>query len=191
MKLTYRLGLVLLLAMGALANADIIDWNCGDDGDGAIVMNSVTWDEPTYTMTCNGTQHWWPAHIRGDFTTDTELDPTVWVRNTVLNDAEVFPLIWTDYHINIYLNKEFTILDAATLPDWTVSNITQPSLVGSQWIGTVDYLAGTPINVGDWGEFDVKISFMGSIAYTMELIPTPEPATMLLAGLGLLLVRRR
>jgi hypothetical protein len=183
---------LIALALASLARADIIDWNCHADGDGAIVMNSVTWDEPTYTLACNGNLHWWPAHEVGYFTTDTELDPTIWVRNTVLNDGEIDPLVWSDFHINIYMNKTFTILDAATLPDWTVSNITQPTVQGSQWVGTVDYLAGTPVNLGDLGQFDVQLSFLGSISFTLELIPTPEPSTLLLVGLGgLLMLRRR
>ena len=141
MKLSTLSACVLALALVPLAAADITAWNCADDGDGAITMNSISWDDPTYTLSCNGDQHWWPAHILGDFTTDTPDDPTIWVRNTVFNEGDVPPLTWTDYHINIYMNKTFTILDAATLPDWTVSNITQPTLVGGQWIGTVDYLA--------------------------------------------------
>jgi hypothetical protein len=184
------LGGCLALALVPLAAADIIGWNCGADGDGAIVMNSVTWDEPTYTMACNGTQHWWPAHVVGDFTTDTETDPIVWVRNTVLNDGEVLPLSWTDYHLNIYMNKPFTITNTATLPDWTVSGVTQPTQQGTQWVGTVDYLGGTPVNLGDWGEFDVQLSFTGSIAYTIEMIPSPEPATLCMLGLVALFARR-
>lgn len=184
------IALLILLATASFASADIIGWNCNADGDGAITMNNIAWNDATYEMSANGNLHWWPAHLVGDFTTDTELDPTVWVRNTVLNDGEVPPLSWTDFHLNIYMNKTFTIGGTATLPDWTVSNVTQPSFNGTQWIGTVDYLGGTPINVGDWGEFDVQLSFLGSIAYTIEMIPTPEPATLLLAGLGLFLVRR-
>jgi hypothetical protein len=191
MRIRLLVGLTVVAAVAASANADIIGWNCADDGDGAIVMNSITWDEPTYTLSCNGTQHWWPAHILGDFTTDTEEDPIVWVRNTVLNDGEVEPLVWTDYHINIYMNKPFTILDAYTPPDWTVSNVTQPTLQGTQWKGWVDYLGGAPINLGQWGQFDVELGFTGSISYTLELIPTPEPASLMLLAIGGLILLRR
>lgn len=191
MRQRYALALAIALCACSVASADIIDWNCGADGDGAIIMNSVTWNDATYTLNANGNQYWWPAHILGDFTTDTELDPTVWVRNTVLNDGEVEPLVWTDYHINISMNKVFTIDDAATLPDWTF-NIGPVVQQGTQWVGTVDYFAGTPVTLGNWGEFDLKISFLGSISFTQELIPTPEPATLvLLAFGGLALLRRR
>ncbi len=191
MKLSTLSACVVLLVLVPLAAADIKGWNCAADGDTALSMNSITWDEPTYTMNCDGRLHWWPAHIVGDFTTDTEEDPIVWVRNTVYNDAEVLPLSWTDFHLNIYMNKPFTITGTATLPDWTVSNVTQPTQLSSPWIGTVDYLGGTAINFGDWGEFDVRLSFLGSIAYTIEMIPTPEPASLLMLALGTLLVRGR
>jgi hypothetical protein len=189
MKLSYVMGMAALAVAASWANASIVGYNCAADGDGAIIMNSVVFDYYDYELNCNGTQHGNPAHVLGDFTTDTELDPVVWVRNTVLNDMEVEPLVWTDYHINMSMNKPFTILDAFTLPDWTF-NITQPTLQGAQWVGTVDYYAGTPVNFGQWGEFDLKVSFLGSISYCQEQIPTPEPTSLLLLGLGALVVCR-
>lgn len=195
MKAKYLIAGMLVLCAGAVANAEIVDWNCDADGDGAIVMNSIGFDDPTDTLTCNGTQHWKPAHILGDFTTDTELDPIVWARNTIFNDSEVAPFSWTDYHINITMNKTFSILSTATMEGWTCNNITQPTQSGSLWTGTVDFLksgTGLPVNIGDWGQFDVKFSFLGSINFTMEMIPTPEPTTLSLLLLsGLALLRRR
>jgi hypothetical protein len=36
------------------------------------------------------------------------------------------------------MDHPFSIDGTYTLPDWTVSNITQPSLQGTEWLGTVD-----------------------------------------------------
>jgi hypothetical protein len=55
----------------------------------------------------------------------------------------------------------------------------------------VDYLGGAAVNFGDWGEFDVQLSFLGSIAYTIEMIPTPEPTTLCMLGLVALGLRRQ
>jgi hypothetical protein len=193
MKLHNLLVVLAACAIAPLAGADIIGWNCAPDGDGAIVLNSPpTWEEDlsgVYTLGMNETQYWWPAHMLGSFTTDTETDPVVWIRNEVLNDGTIPPLVWTDYHLNITMSHDFAITGAATLPDWIVQNITQPTLQGTEWVGSVDYLGGTPVNLGDWGQFDVQLTFVGSVTFTIEMIPTPEPTSLLLLALGGLLLR--
>ena len=120
---------MLMMSGAPLVSADIIGWDLDDDGDGAVEMDWATWDSGTYTVAEQCVQNWWPGHLLGSFTTDTEEDPTVWIRNTVINDGDVQPFIWTDFHINIYMSKPFTIL-TATVPepaDWTVFGITQPT----------------------------------------------------------------
>lgn len=201
MKMKFVTGLVLVLGVTAIAQAEIIGWNCDDDGDGAIVMNSPTWtalgpnaqDIEEYRLEMHGAQHWYPAHVEGDFTTDTELDPVVWIVEQVDNYTD---FTWTDYHIDIGMNKEFSIIGVVAPADWTWT-ITPP--VGGQpipnggtgWLGSVDYYAGTPIEIGQSGQFGLVISFAGSVEFCTEQIPTPEPASLVLLALGALMLRRR
>ena len=182
--------LLVLISVSAV-NAAIIDWNCADDGDGAIVMTNPTrnYDSGTgeYSLAVNCVQDWYPGHIEGEFITDTELDPTVWFMQTIDNDTD---FAWTDYHITITMNKSFTLSNASGPDDWTAI-ITAPVQSGSQWIGSVDYYAGTPIQIGESGDFGFKMSFLGSVQFCTEQYPTPEPATVAILALGALALRKR
>ena len=190
-----------VLAVSLPARAEIIDWNCADDGDGKIVMGAPTWGEnPDYSytlgMSCN--QYGVPGdagHIGGDFTTDTELDPTVWIVESVDNYTN---FAWTDYHITIGMNKTFTIGAVVTPLDWTyVVTAPAPGTIpnggGPGWVGTVDYFVGTgsPIAITGSGDFGLKVSFLGSVAFNTEQIPTPEPTTLALLSVGALALIRR
>jgi hypothetical protein len=200
----WKQGLIVLavLTSASLAGADIIAWNCDDDGDGAIVMGTPAWEDlgnSEYRLTMTGVQDWWPAHVQGDFTTDTELDPKVWLIETVENSADIQPLIWTDYHIAIGMTKPFTISNVVAPDDWTW--VITPPVAGQQlpnkppgtlgYVGIVDYYAGTAIAPGDSGDFGFAMTFAGSIAFCTEQIPTPEPATASLLALGALTLLRR
>jgi hypothetical protein len=163
-------------------------------------MGTPTWEEigsSEYRLTMAGVQDWWPAHVEGDFTTDTELDPKVWLIQTVENSADIQPLVWTDYHITIGMTKPFTLSDIVAPDDWTWL-ITQPVAGqpmpngGTGYVGIIDYYGGPAINPGESGDFGFAMTFVGSIAFCTEQIPTPEPASMSLLALGALtLIRRR
>ena len=198
----FSIAFLSLIFSTSLVNAVIIDWNCDDDGDGAIVMDdqltTFTYDSGSneYTLSLDGKQYWDPAHVEGDFTTDTELDPIVWIAETVENQTT---FDWTDYHIDIGMTKDFSISTSVIAPDYWTSVITQPTSGqplpngGTGWLGSIDYYIGTgsPIIVGDSGDFGFKISFLGSVDFCTEQTPTPEPATICLLGLGALVLRRR
>lgn len=191
---------LLLLLFGTISSvsASITDVNCVDDGDGAIVMGAPTWTDEGgyYNVLVSGTQYDYPAHVQGDFMTDTEEDPTVWLIETVENQTD---FAWTDYHITIGMTKSFTIAGVIAPPDWTYT-ITPP--VGGQpisvwpytgWVGQINYDigAGDPIVVGDSGDFGMKLVFVGGVSFCTEQVPTPEPATIGLLGLGALALLRK
>ncbi len=193
--------LLLLLAIPSLVNASLVDVNCIDDGDGAIVMGTPTWtDEGTYyDVRVSGIQYDYPAHVLGDFITDTEEDPIVWLVETIDNNTT---FAWTDYHIDIGMTKTFDITGVIAPLNWTYT-ITQPESglplpgdesPGTGWVGYVDYYIGTgdAIGIGESGDFGLKFSFVGTVAFCTEQIPTPEPTTIGLLGLGgLALLRKR
>lgn len=192
-------ALVLIGLVSSHAWADLIGYTCAPDNDGVINCSS-SWVENvdgTYDLAIDGVQHRITGqgdagHILGDFIADSELDPTVKIFNSIDNDMDD---TWTDYHINITLNKPFTISNAAVdAPgDWTtVVGAVVP--VGSNYVGHIDYYAGTGVAVGKTLDFHYWISFLGSAQYTQEMIPSfiPEPMTLSMLALGgLALLRRR
>jgi len=149
-----------------------------------------------YELTMSGAQYWYPAHVAGNFTTDTELDPTVRIIEDVENNTT---FAWTDYHITIGMTHTFSFVSAGLMmPDgWTavVGSVIAGTIPngGSGYIGTIDYYkdTGDAIDIGDIGTFGFKVSFLGSASFCTEQIPTPEPATILLLGLGAMSVIRR
>jgi hypothetical protein len=192
--------LLLLFGTTSLVSASLIDVNCIDDGDGAIVMGTPTWanEGDYYYVGISGTQEDYPAHVLGDFITDTELDPTVWLVETVDNSTD---FAWTDYHIAIGMTKTFNITGVIAPLGWTYT-ITQPVsgqpfpggiYPGTGWVGQVNYDigAGDAIEIDESGDFGIKFSFVGKVAFCTEQVPTPEPATIGLLGLGALALLRK
>ncbi len=204
MKKYLFVGIAAVLAATSVANADVTGITADDDGDGAIVMydETVTWapngEQYDVSWTCG--QYWGPGHVAGQITTDTELDPIVGVTEYVENLSTEEPLIWTDYHITIGMDKDFDILSAMVPNGWTAV-ITQPTSGqplpngGTGWVGTIDYYAGTGYEIpndGSIGTFGWVMSFIGTVNYCTEQYPTPEPVTAgLLALGGLVFLRRR
>ena len=195
---------VLFLLVATTVNASIVSWNCGADGDGAIVMDygstTLTLVDPVthdYDLAMSGDQYWLPAHLQGDFQTGGT-DPTVRIIEDIGNDTT---FAWTDYHITIGMTQSFSFVSSGLLAPagWTAVVINPapgilPNTNGvSGYVGTINYYqsAGNAIAIGDDGTFGFKVSFLGSTNFTTQQIPTPEPTTIILLGLGAMSVIRR
>jgi len=186
-RICMTFGVALALCAGAsMAEASITSWSLAAEEGGAIAIGMPTLTEITsaeYRLETDAMQSGSPAYLYGDFATDSEPDPTVWLVQSVENDTD---FTWTDYHIDLGMNQTFTIVGVVAPPDWTWV-ITQP-VAGQEipccgttgWVGSVDFYAGTPIPIGGSGDFGVVFSFTGSVEYCTQQVPTPEPASLFL-----------
>ena len=195
MKFSALAGMLMLSMVVSIGNASIVDVTAADDGDGVV---TCTTNYAADLLTIDGT-HNLPdvGHVTGTITTDTAVDPTLSFWNSLENDTG---LPWVGYHINVSMDQPFTISpDSVLTPaDWSSAITSQPVLVGSSYVGQVDYSAGTPLANGGTLTFGYAITFSGSTMYgfCQEMIPVsvPEPATLALVTcglLGLFALRRR
>ena len=127
----------------------------------------------------------------------TLVNAALWFDETLNNDTD---FAWTGYHIDVGMADAFTISHTNVIAptDWTFI-VTDPiaGLIpggGPGYVGTINYSIGTgnSIDIGQSGDFGFKVSFLGSVNFTTELIPTvPEPATITLLCIGALALLRK
>lgn len=204
MRVSWLAGVLAVALVASVSNAALTGWQCADDGDGAVTMGPMNWTHNAvadeYTLAIKETINWSPAHIDGDFTADSELDPTVWILKEITNNTSY---AWNGYVFNVFMNKTFSI-DAASAPLGWGAVYTQPAaLPGSyfdshsnEWDykGVVTFSSLAPaydLAVGATGDFGAKVSFLGSVSFEIEQAAVPEPATLALAALGGLFFMRR
>jgi hypothetical protein len=196
MKTKMFIILAALVASVTLSRADIVGYTLAADGDGVItcsVGSLITNGPADYQLGIWGNQNALaPGHILGNITTDTEVDPTLALSQTINNDTT---FDWGDYHVQVTMNKSFTFSGISVANSGWTWTATAPTTVGTNWIGYIDYYAGTPVLIGQILNFNYSVSFIGSAQFCEQLTPTPvpEPATcaLMICGLTGLWVMRR
>ena len=218
MKFSALAFLCAVLACACVANANIVAWNCGNDGDGAINCGQTGWwwnaTDSEWDLNIAGDQFQAPGHMLMDFTTDSGSDPTIRAANFVTNDTAPY-FTWTGYEVDLTLYTDSalsgsSILSAAvTSPgDWLPPTITQPTggaitpvlidgkTFNYEYTGAIGFEGGTAIGFGGELDFNYKLTFAGATNYyaVQGMTPIPEPASIALAIsglLGLLALRRK
>jgi len=181
-----------LLAGAGFSRADIIGNTIAADGDGVMTCNVygfVTNGPGEFQLSIDGTQNLWDAgHIQGAIITDTPTDPTLALFNEIDNDTGI---AWGDYHVMVTMSKPFTFSNVGVGNGGWTFNTTAPVLVGSNWIGYIDYAGyGNPVLALGTLDFNYSMTFIGGASFQEQLTPSPVPepttAGCFLLGLGAL-----
>lgn len=166
---------------------DIPSWNYG----GGLYCYAPVFNSTAQSVGLTGNQSSYGS-IGLSITTDTTTDPTLTVNNSINNDST---FVWTEYVVNVAMNQSFSINSAGVVAPagWT-ANITQPGgPVGGSYIGTIDYMGGTPVAIYPGTDstlnYGYQVTFSGSTSYSLteSATPVPEPNLpgLLMVGGGL------
>jgi len=197
MKIKILAIVAALLAGAGLSRADITGINLWSDNTDVMTCSygSLTGSSGNYQLGIDGAQLAWAlGSIGGTITTDgAGTDPTLQLGEVINNDTAY---AWYDYHVTITMSQSFSFPNASVANNGWTYNITQPVFNGSDWIGYVDYYAGTPVPADNSIlDFSLAVSFSGSPSFEEDLMPStvPEPTTTgcFLLGLGALICCQR
>jgi hypothetical protein len=183
------LVVVAALSWASVGSATIIDEKCWDASDGALQNTTWVWDQTNYIMSISAGQTA-PGEVQGWFTTDSSGDPTITLNNTINNDTSY---AWTSYDVNVLMNQPFTLTSPVvyypetTEPGWTGTVTVSPAVPigGGEYEANAVFTGGAPLQIGDVIDFGYQVSFTGSVNFTQQLIPVPEPGTLVLLCGGL------
>ena len=197
MKIRILAIVAALLAGAGLSRADITGVNIWSYNTDVMTCScgSLTGSSGNYQLGIDGTQLAWAlGSIGGTITTDgAGTDPILQLGEVINNDTEY---AWYDYHVTITMSQPFSFSNVGVGNFGWTDIVTAPTLVGSDWIGYIDYYAGTPVPNGGTLDFSLSIAFTGTTSFEEDLMPStvPEPGTfaLMVCGLtGLLVMRRR
>jgi hypothetical protein len=200
MKIRMLAVMAALLAGAGFSRADnITNINIWDYNSSVLTCSygPLTGSSGNYQYGIDGTQLAWAVGSMGGtiYTDGTGTDPTLQLGEQIDNDTGS---TWNDYHVTITMSQSFSFSNVGvTNSGWTPNTIiTAPVQVGSDWIGYIDYYAGTPVPNGGTLDFNLSITFTGTASFEEDLMPStvPEPGTfaLMVCGLtGLLVMRRR
>ena len=186
------LAIFAVLFCCSTSRANITNVTYASDGDGAFVCTPWSWSTNASEVAVNvyGDQFWAPGHLLLNvLTTDTN-DPTLKIDNSIDNETG---FAWTQFTVNLTMAVGFTLTNVVVNApgDWGVVSFDQvANFTGSNYLATVVYDTGTAIATNGTIDFGYWVKFSGSPAYTItqEMIPVPEPSTLGLVGLSLLLL---
>ena len=196
MKIRMLAIMAALLAGAGFSRADITGINLWDYNSSVLACSygPLTGSSGNYQYGIDGTQLAWAVgSMGGTISTDDGTDPTLQLGEQIDNDTGS---TWNDYHVTITMSQPFSFSNIGVANSGWTYNPTAPVLVGSDWIGYIDYYAGTPVPNGGTLDFSLSIAFTGTTSFEEDLMPStvPEPGTfaLIVFGLtGLLVMGRR
>jgi hypothetical protein len=184
-----------LLAGAGFSRADITGINLWDYNSSVLACSygPLTGSSGNYQYGIDGTQLAWAVGSMGGTISTDGTDPTLQLGEQINNDTGS---TWNDYHVTITMSQLFSFSNVGVTNGGWTDIVTAPTLVGSDWVGHIDYYAGNLVPNGGTLDFSFSIAFTGTTSFQEDLMPStvPEPGTfaLMVCGLtGLLVMRRR